>query len=340
MCTQPLLTGRMTRARRMYSNAGTAAYPTLRLPLLRYAALLNGPNQDAEDPTSLLRSHMSSENTSPNSTVPLFRRREAVTKAEPDAELEVLARQFHNLKASIQHELAREPTEPPTTTFVPDEEEDAGEALPTKPFGSPAEYYEPALRPPPPLPEESAMDADWQRAPPFGGTLSEEVCDDLANSPSTTRHTRATDPVAARLRLRPRRPRRLSLRRRRWARRASRIRWAAKDSDTLPAAASPRALAFARAHIYRIAPISIECGRRWRSRLRRSSVRCATRCVGRRRRAACSECGWRRRLLVRASRARTTSKYAHTGGGGGFWLGTYGREWDHGAAVGPRLPWP
>ena len=158
----------------MYSSAGTAAYPTLRLPLVRYASLLNGPNQDAEDPTTLLRSHMSSENTSPNSTVPLFRRREPVTKAEPDAELEVLARQFHNLKASIQHELAREPSEPPATTFVPDEEE-AEEPVPTKPFGSPAEYYEPALPPPPP-PEEPAME---------GGTLSEEIApEEAAAAPS------------------------------------------------------------------------------------------------------------------------------------------------------------
>ena len=76
----------------MHSASGTPAYPTLRLPLARYATLLNGPNQEPEDPTSLLRSHLFTEKVNPTPPVPLFRRKVAVTKAEPDAELETLGR--------------------------------------------------------------------------------------------------------------------------------------------------------------------------------------------------------------------------------------------------------
>eukprot|EP00966_Prymnesium_polylepis_P214593 4969452-Prymnesium_polylepis.1 len=77
----------------MYSDPSITPYPTIRLPLLRYSSLLNGPNQETEDPASLLRSHIKSENASPNPPVPLFHRKTTVTTAdEPDPELEILGR--------------------------------------------------------------------------------------------------------------------------------------------------------------------------------------------------------------------------------------------------------
>ena len=141
----------------------TPAFPTLRLPLMRYSALLNGPNQEPEDGLLIMRVHSQAFGSENVPAVPLFRRTTNHAKVEPDEELESLTRralhsgvlsrssslppplptrfaryqsdqsccmlhgrQFHNLKAIIQLELTRpEPTEVTLRSFPEDSQEGA-----------------------------------------------------------------------------------------------------------------------------------------------------------------------------------------------------------------------
>jgi len=81
----------------------------LRRPFVRYSSLLHGPNQDTEDPTFVLRSHLYGDgrDASLPTTTPLFRRKAPETAEESDKELESLSQQFRALQESIRLELMR-----------------------------------------------------------------------------------------------------------------------------------------------------------------------------------------------------------------------------------------